>query len=252
MSSSATHDHDALSRPDFGKRAESYDRLRPADANWAELLAMLVREGELEGVRVLDVGCGTGRVAAALAERNRVWAVDPSPEMLAVARRRLPRGAGVKQGRAEDLPFKDGSFDAAVMWLVVHLVDRPQAFMELRRVLEHGGRLLVATFDPAYFDVFWLNRLFPSLEAIDRARFPTPNELDGELRAAGFAETEFVRLTQRDSMDREHALARIRGKHISTFDLIGEDEYEAGLARAERELPDRIDYTAEWCVAVAR
>ena len=248
MSSSAT----PSLVPDFGKRAETYDRLRPADANWRELLGVLVREGELEGARVLDVGCGTGRVAAALAERNRVWAVDPSPEMLAVAGRRLPRSAGLKQGRAEDLPFKDDSFDAAVMWLVVHLVDRPPAFAELRRVLRPGGRLVIATFDPAYFDSFWLNKLFPSLEAIDRRRFPTPDELGRELPAAGFDKVRFVRLTQHKSMDRQYALDRIRGKHISTFDLIGEEEYEAGLARAERDLPDRIDSSAEWCVAVAR
>ena len=60
-----------------------------------------------------------------------------------------------------------------------------------------------------------------------------------------------LRLSQRGSLARVDALERIRGKHISTFDLISGEEYEAGLARAERELPDRVDYRVEWLVAVA-
>src|SRR6266536_5390634 len=75
------------SKPDFGRRAVTYDELRPVDDDWREVCEALVREGDLAGRRVLDVGCGTGRFAAALTDRSRVWAVDPSPEMLEVARR---------------------------------------------------------------------------------------------------------------------------------------------------------------------
>jgi SAM-dependent methyltransferase len=209
-----------------------------------------MREGDLVGRRVLEVGSGTGRFAAALAERARVWAVDPSPEMLAVAGERAP-DVRFKQASAEALPFKDGWFERATMWLVVHLVDRSRAFRELRRVLGSGGRLVIATFDPTYFDEFWLNTLFPSMEAIDRARFPTAEELEAELAAAGFGPTRVVRLSQRESISRERALERIRGRHISTFDLIDEEEYAAGLERAERELPERVDYRAEWLLVVS-
>lgn len=199
---------------------------------------------------MLDIGCGTGRFLAQLARVAKAWGVDASPEMLEVARERA-QGAGLKLGSAEELPFKDGWFERATMWLVAHLLDRPRAFAEARRVLAPDGRFAVATFDPAYFDEFWLNELFPSMEAADRARFPSGEELAGELRAAGFDEVLLRRLSQRGSLDRETALERIRGKHISTFDLIDEDEYEAGLARAERELPERFDYRVEWLVAVA-
>jgi ubiquinone/menaquinone biosynthesis C-methylase UbiE len=196
---------------------------------------------------VLDIGCGTGRFLAQLAEVAKAWGVDSSPEMLEVARSRAG-GAGLKLGSAEELPFKDGWFERATMWLVAHLVDRPRAFAEAARVLEPGGRFAVATFDPSYFDEFWLNALFPSMEAADRARFPTAGEL-AELDE--FAEVSLTRLSQTGSLAREDALDRIRGKHISTFDLISDEEYEAGLARAERELPERVDYRVEWLVAVA-
>jgi ubiquinone/menaquinone biosynthesis C-methylase UbiE len=238
-------------RPDFGRRARTYDRLRPADANWREVLETIVRAGGLEDRRVLDAGCGTGVVAAALAERAHVTGVDPEPEMLAVARRRLPPEVELLRASAEELPFADASFDAAVLRLVVHLLDRPRALAELRRVLAPGGRLVVATFDPAHFDGFWLNRLLPSLERIDRARFPTPDELRAELRDAGFGAVRIERLGQRVTIDRETALERIRGRHISTFDLLEEEEIRAGLERAERELPGRVEYAREWAIAVA-
>jgi ubiquinone/menaquinone biosynthesis C-methylase UbiE len=199
---------------------------------------------------VLDIGCGTGRFLAQLTEIAKAWGVDRSPEMLEVARSRV-EAAGLKLGAAEELPFKDGWFERATMWLVAHLLDRPRAFAEALRVLEPGGHFAVATFDPSYFDEFWLNTLFPSMEDADRARFPAAGELEAELEGAGFAERRLTRLSQRGSLDRETALERIRGKHISTFDLISDDEYEAGLARAERELPEQVDYRVEWLIAVA-
>jgi SAM-dependent methyltransferase len=238
------------SRPDFSRRAAVYDRLRPYDANWREVAERLIREGDLAGRRVLDIGCGTGRFLAQLAEVAKAWGVDASPEMLEVARERA-HGAGLKLGSAEELPFKDGWFERATMWLVAHLVDRRRAFAEAYRVLTPDGRFAVATFDPSYFEEFWLNKVFPSMEAVDRKRFPTADELESQLMGAGFAEARLTRLSQRGSLDRDTALERIRGKHISTFDLISDEEYEAGLARAEQELPARFDYRVEWLIASA-
>jgi len=197
---------------------------------------------------VLDIGCGTGRFLAQLAGVAKAWGVDRSPEMLEVARARVG-GAGLKLGSAEELPFKDGWFERATMWLVAHLVDRPRAFAEASRVLEPSGRFAVATYDPSSFAEFSLTALSPSMEAADRARFPTADELTAEL--AEFAEVRLTRLSQTGSLTRETALERIRGKHISTFDLISDEEYEAGLARAERELPEQVDYRVEWLIAVA-
>jgi ubiquinone/menaquinone biosynthesis C-methylase UbiE len=235
-------------KPDFGPLAATYDELRPADANWWELFELLVREADLVGRRVLDVGCGTGRVAAALHERgSRVWGVEPSAEMAARAR---ARGVNVKVARAEQLPFKEGWFERAVLWLVVHLVDRPAVFGELARVLAPDGRIAIATFDPEHFSRYYFNRLFPSLERIDRARFPEPSQLVAELQAAGFS-ARIVPLTQQGRIKRDEALRRIRGRFISTLRLLDDDEFEHGLVRAERELPEVVRYELHWAIAVA-
>lgn len=239
--------------PDFGRLAADYDRVRPVDDNWREIFELVVREGDLRGQRVLDCGCGTGRLATALAETAvaRVWGVDPEPEMLRMARSNVPHGVGLKEGRAEALPFRDDWFDRAVMWLVCHLVDRPASFRELRRVLAPGGRLIVVTFDPVHFGGFWLNELFPSLESIDRARFPIADELRSELEQAGFDEVVLHRCSQHASLTRAEALERIRAGHISTFDLLDSGEVREGRARAEKELPATVGYALEWLIAVA-
>jgi hypothetical protein len=44
---------------------------------------------------------------------------------------------------------------------------------------------------------------------------------------------------------------RIRGRYASTFELISDDEYRAGLDRAEKELPERIEYRSGWLIAIA-
>jgi SAM-dependent methyltransferase len=237
---------------DFGPLAAAYDRLRPVDENWRELFDVLVAEGDLRGRRVLDVGCGTGRVTTALAELgSRSWGVDRSPEMVEEARRRTGSSARFKVADAERLPFKNGWFERALMRLVVHHVERPAAFAELHRVLAPGGRLVIATFDPAHFGGFWLNRYFPRIERIDSARFPVPADLVGELGEHGFARVRVRRLTQRDTLARDAALEKIRGRYISTLSLLDEAELAAGLERAERELPETTDLTLEWAIVVA-
>jgi ubiquinone/menaquinone biosynthesis C-methylase UbiE len=74
--------------PDFDARAATYDALRPPGQAWWRLFEVLVEEGDLRGRKVLDVGCGTGKLLAALVERAhaRAWGVDSSEE-LSVARR---------------------------------------------------------------------------------------------------------------------------------------------------------------------
>jgi 2-polyprenyl-3-methyl-5-hydroxy-6-metoxy-1,4-benzoquinol methylase len=73
-----------MSETGFDARAVRYEELRPVDANWWEVFEALVRLGDLRGARVLEIGCGTGRLSEALAERElaRVWAIDASPVMV--------------------------------------------------------------------------------------------------------------------------------------------------------------------------
>jgi SAM-dependent methyltransferase len=235
----------------FDRCAARYDELRPVDTNWWELFELLVELGELRGARVLEIGCGTGRLAHALEERAhaRVWAVDASAEMVARAKQ---LGVNARVARAEALPFKRGWFDAAVMRMVLHLVDRPRALAEAARILAPAGRLVIATEDPARFEEVWFARWFPSVPALDGARFPDEPALRAELDAAGLSDVRIERLSQNRTITREQALDVIRSKAYSTFDLLPPEEYEEGLARAEAERAALLEYTFHWLVAVAR
>jgi SAM-dependent methyltransferase len=234
----------------FDRRASRYEELRPVDANWWEVFDELVRLGELRGSRVLEIGCGTGRLSEALVERElaRVWAVDVSPPMVARAK---SLGVNVRVARAEALPFKSAWFDAAVMRMVLHLVDRPRALAEAARVVRPGGRVAIATEDPASFDDVWFARFFASVPDIDRARFPAEDVLRAELEAAGLRQVRIEQLRQHRSISREQALELIRSRAFSTFDLLAGDEYAEGLARAEAELPERLEYRFDWLLTVA-
>ncbi len=237
--------------PDFGVVAEVYDEVRPADAQWREIFELLLREGGLSEGRVLDVGCGTGRLVAALAERGVDAAgVDSSREMLAVARRKLP-GSTLLEGTAEELPFPDGSFDRVVFHLVVHLVDREAALAETFRVLAPGGSVAVVTFDRSHFGGYYLQQYFPSIREIDERRFPDEQLLRTELAEAGFTRTRVVPHRQDAVLDRDAVLRRVEARHISTLQLLDEDEYAAGLSRLERELPAVVPYSSHFLLVVS-
>ncbi len=232
----------AEQRPDFDARARLYDSLRPTDASWWQAFEHLVELGDLRGRRVLDVGCGTGRLAAAMSDEAgaKVWAIDSSDEMLAVAREAVPHGVGVRRGDAERLPFRDGWFDRVTMSLVLHLLNRERALAEARRVIGSDGRIAISTFHPDHFASYWLNPYFPSIRRVDESRFPTPETMRSELEAAGFQRYEERVLVTEEIIGRDEALQRIRGRHISTFDLLTADEVAEGTAGAIRDLPDPV------------
>src|SRR5205823_4255344 len=102
------------------------------------------------GMRILDVGCGPGGLTSELASRvgtEKVAAIDPAPQFTQTCRERNP-GADVRDGVAEDLPWDDGSFDAALSSLVIGFMSNPdQGVREMARVTKPGGRVAVCMWD---------------------------------------------------------------------------------------------------------
>ncbi len=131
----------------FDGVAPDYDRMEQlftiGTGSWYRRQA-LARAGLTPGMRVVDVGAGTGLVAREaarlVADPVLVTGVDPSIGMLACAR--LPAGVRRLGGRAEAIPLADGSCDFLSMgYALRHVSDLATAFREFRRVLKPGGRL---------------------------------------------------------------------------------------------------------------
>lgn len=113
--------------------------------------AMLALAGDVAGRRILDAGCGSGALCAALRDRGAVvTGIDASAGMLALARRRLGEDVDLHVVDLNDrLPFADAAFDDVVASLVLHyLEDWGPTLGELRRVLRPGGRLIASVDHP--------------------------------------------------------------------------------------------------------
>jgi SAM-dependent methyltransferase len=172
----------------FAVGAEQYERfmgrysgpLAPVFADFAGVVA---------GQRVVDVGCGPGALTVELVARlgaDAVSAVDPSESFVVAARARHP-GVDVQQAAAEELPFADDAFGAALAQLVVHFMADPVAGLsEMARVTSAGGVVAACVWDHAGgrgpLSVFW-----------DAARELDP-DVDDESRLAGARQGHLVEL----------------------------------------------------------
>jgi SAM-dependent methyltransferase len=135
----------------FAVSATSYDRFMGRySAQLSPQLADLA--GVAAGQRVLDVGAGSGMLTAELVERvgpEAVSAVDPSESFVAAVRERHP-GVDVHLCGAEEMPFADATFDAALAQLVISFMTDPVAGLrEMARVTRPGGVIAACMWDLA-------------------------------------------------------------------------------------------------------
>jgi SAM-dependent methyltransferase len=130
----------------WGQRALDWAEL--AEPSNQPLYAEVLRRLEVGiGTRLLDVGCGSGYAASMAAHRGaEVTGIDITPELLEIARERVPAATFV-QGGMDKLPFGPESFDVVVGFNSFQFADDPVgALAEGARVLRHGGRLAATTF----------------------------------------------------------------------------------------------------------
>jgi SAM-dependent methyltransferase len=215
-----------------------YDRI---GINYAQLrkpdprIAATIHEALGQAETVVNVGAGTGSYEPV---DRQVTAVEPSREMI---RQRNPSAAKVIQASAEDLPFRNDAFDAAMAILTIHhWSNKEMGLREMRRVTR--GRIVLLTFDPSHRP--WLTDYLPELTTLDEAQMPAMSDYQ---RWLGVARVTPV-LVPHDCSDgflyaywrRPEAYmdARLRSGS-SSFSAIGNTE--AGLQRLRQDIE-----TGEW------
>ena len=179
----------------FDVAAEAYDRFM---GRYSLLLSPQLADfaGVRRGQRVLDVGSGPGALTAELVTRlgpAAVSAVDPSEPFIAAARARNP-GVDVLPASAEQLPFPDEAFDAALAQLVVHFMSDPVAGLaEMARVTRPGGVVAACVWDhgggQGPLSLFW-----------EAARQLDP-DVDDESQLAGAREGDLAELFEAAGLD---------------------------------------------------
>ncbi|MEU6715730.1 class I SAM-dependent methyltransferase [Nonomuraea sp. NPDC046802] len=151
--STATQPADPAQANDYDSFAEAYSAETENNLINAYLArpAIMALAGDVARRRILDAGCGSGPLSAALRDRGAVvTGIDASIGMLELARRRLGDDADLRVADVSDpLPFADGAFDDVVASLVLHyLEDWGPTLAEMRRVLRPGGRLIASVQHP--------------------------------------------------------------------------------------------------------
>jgi demethylmenaquinone methyltransferase/2-methoxy-6-polyprenyl-1,4-benzoquinol methylase len=212
----------ALVRAMFARIARAYDLNNRVHSLWRDQAwrRRAVRAAGLRGREaVLDAACGTGDLTALFrrAGTGRVVGLDFCPEMLELARKKLPREPiEWVCGDAQELPFGDGEFDVvSIAFGIRNVADPNRALTEFFRVLRPGGRVVVLEFDRPRGALggalvrFYLDRVMPrTAAAIARDRhgaydylresvqaFLSAEELAVTVRRTGFTDVSTRRLT---------------------------------------------------------
>ena len=214
------------------RRALQAERHVDLETRLRRLLAPLTGEE-----RAVDVGCGTGALAYALAPLvGEVVGVDSSEAYLAAAREHAPPGCTFVEGDAAALPFPYGDFDLAGCLRVLHHVRRPELVVaELARVTRRGGRILIAD---QLGDVDPIRSL--ELDRFERARDPSHTRLLPDADIRGFLDANDLVVTANE-------IVRERRDMSLYLDLCGLEGEER--ERVARMAPASSEVEIGWYVA---
>ena len=234
----------------FDVAADAYLRFmgrysEPLAAQFADLA------GIGRGQRVLDVGCGPGALTAVLASRagaDAVSAIEPSASFAAATRERLP-GVDVRQFPAEQLPFPDDAFDAALAPLVVHFMTDPVAGLrQMTRVTRPGGVVAACVWDHAGgrgpVSAFWraVRELDPAADDESGLAGAREGHLAALFAQAGLdaiqASTLTVRVGQPDFASWWEPFTLGVGPAGAYLAALDEDRRNALREQCRRQLPD--------------
>lgn len=202
---------------------------------------------------LLDVGGGTGAHAKVWTDTGRTAVMlDLSSDMALEAARN--RHVLVTRANAEHMPFATDSFGLAYFHTSVHYGDWRSTLGEAVRVVRPGGIIEVWTFAPNSIASTSLGRWFPSIVDIDSCRFPEPvamAEYLGEHAASVTVRTEVEPIARTAGS----WIEGVRGRFVSTLQLVDVAEIDAGIAAFREEFPDDDDlyryesnYTSILCV----
>ena len=218
----------------YSEISKTYDNHR----SYADLkIEQLIRFGDLkDGMKILDVGCGTGNLSAQIKEYINVESIgiDTTFNMLQKAK---VKTIDVLCADVEyRLPFNDRSFDAVIGSYFLHYIkNRQDLVTECYRILKASCPLVFLTSSHDQLEQLHpiLVEFFPSLIERDKERFPDIPELDHCFQEAGFKNIRHGELIiDKIPIDILY-LEKVKNRFVSTFFLISDEEFNRGVVKLE-------------------
>lgn len=214
--------------------SKTYDKHRSYSGS--EIKEIIDFAGIKPGTKILDLGCGTGNVACALCRIIDVDTIglDISLPMLRVAREKSLEVVCADASRGR-LPFRDGSFDVIIGGYIIHQIENlDNLFAECYRILR-GGVIALLTSSHRQIERQHpvIKQFFPGLIDADKARFPDIPVIEHLLNSTGFTDIQHQETRVRRFPLDEDYLEKVRGKYVSTYQLLPQNDFEAGVARLE-------------------
>ena len=226
---------------DYDQIAATYNKRyeRNQYAQVEQALLQFVR-GQ-EGLKILEVGCGTGHWLDVLhTDGHSVVGLDLSAQMLNQANSLVPDVALIR-GRAEHLPFPAETFDRVFCINALHhFTDKPAFLREVQRLLCPGGRMMSVGLDPhTGMDQWYVYDYFPESIEIDKQRYPTASSLREWMREVGFEasttrEVEHwnIRLPAREILKQ----GRLEKTATSQLSVLTDEQYQRGMQRINADI----------------
>ena len=199
------------------------------------------------GGSILDLGCGTGRFSAALAESFSVdvIGVDPSQEML--KRARPSAKIDFRAGRAEQIPLSDGEVELVFMSMMYHHIeDLDAAVGEFDRVLANGGQVCIRNSTLDSMDDCPYVAHFPASRELCQTLLPSIADIDVRFSKQGFRVVAQEVITQPTAPSPSAYVEKVGRRVYSDLNLISDEEFATGFERLKSAMaalaPDEVIY----------
>lgn len=221
---------------DYDQIAQTYDRRYERNEYGGVQQTLMQFVGSQPGLRILEVGCGTGHWLEILQiTENYATGLDSSAEMLARAQTLVP-GVDLIRGRAERLPWSAGSFDRAFCINAIHhFADKPAFLAEVCRILRPGGLFLTVGLDPhTGMDRWHVYDYFKESLDVDRQRYPSAEQLRKRMSEAGFQNCvtqEVEHWVYQIPASEALAQGRLDKAATSQLSVLTDEEYQQGIER---------------------
>jgi ubiquinone/menaquinone biosynthesis C-methylase UbiE len=208
-------------------------------AFWLDVIARAVAGGKIS--RILDLGCGTGRFSARLAQRfdADVIAVDPSQSMLAEARKKAAPRVLYERASGEALPLAGGSVDVVFPSMVFHhFADSARVAAECRRVLRDGGAVFLRAACAEAIESYPITSFFPESRPILHKTLPTRAAMQAVFAGAGLRCNHHEIAPSKAAANWSLFAEKVSHRADSILIQLSDEEFAAGMAALRAQAAD--------------